>query len=294
MNPEESTSQTPVCLDCGAELQGAFCSACGQKASSHDLSLKHVVEEVVHDVTHFDSRFFQTLRLLFFRPGHLTQEYLAGRRTRHVPPFRLYIFVSFLLFLVLGVVGKPEQGREGKEAAGAVVMEGKESKVIAPGVKVNINRDKPGATDSAKDRELEKNIRKAVEDPEAFKEHFLHWISRVMFVLLPAFATILLLVFMGSRRYFVEHVIFSLHFHSFAFSLFILQALLGRIPWSPLGTLAGWLTLALPVHLGVALKRVYGGATWKILLKGAVLTGIYLILVGVAMAGTAYWVLGHP
>jgi hypothetical protein len=290
MTPEETTPQTPVCLDCGAELHGTFCSACGQKAMTHDLSLKHVVEEVVHDMTHFDSRFFRTMRLLFFKPGHLTQEYLAGRRTRHVPPFRLYIFVSFLLFLMLGVATKSTTHgeKEAKEVPGVVTLNTPEG---AGQMNIHINDDK-GAQSPA-EATLEKNLRKALSEPDAFREHFLHWLSRIMFLLLPAFATLLLVVFMGSRRYFVEHVIFSLHFHSFAFSLFLLQALLTLIPWGPLGTLAGWLTLALPFHLGFALKRVYGDATWKILLKGALLSAIYLTLVGVAMLGVAYWALAH-
>ena len=33
-------------------------------------------------------------------PGHLTREFLAGRRARYLPPVRLYLVLSVVFFLV--------------------------------------------------------------------------------------------------------------------------------------------------------------------------------------------------
>lgn len=96
-----------------------------------------------------------------------------------------------------------------------------------------------------------------------------------MFVLLPAFAALLLLLFRRSRAFFVEHLVFSLHFHAFVFSVFAGQWLQGRIPWGPAHTAGGLLVSGLPVYLGLALERVYGGPTLGILLKGALLSALY-------------------
>ena len=46
-----------------------------------------------------DSKFLATLKGVFV-PGFLTREYLAGRRERYEKPFRLYVVVNVLYFLV--------------------------------------------------------------------------------------------------------------------------------------------------------------------------------------------------
>lgn len=263
------------CEDCGRERVGVYCHHCGQRHGGHDLSLRHVMTEVVRDLTHWDARVLTTLRLLVLHPGQLTREFLAGRRTRYVPPLRLYIFLSFLLFLVLGLMPTQfkVQGNLTSERAAAE----EEVREVAPGP--------PGQTEAEPPKEakdLEAAAHKALQDPEVFLEHLIHWASHLMFVLLPLFAGLLALLFLGNRRYYVEHVIFSIHVHSFAFLLFLAEALLNLLPWKAAGSLGSWLLLALPVYLGVAMKRVYGGPTWKILLKGAVLTAVYLFLVFLA------------
>ncbi len=69
------------CVSCGAQLTGKFCHACGEKAfDPHNHSLRHFAEEVLHTVTHLDNKFLQTLKLLFFKPGALTNAYLVGSK----------------------------------------------------------------------------------------------------------------------------------------------------------------------------------------------------------------------
>jgi hypothetical protein len=45
----------------------------------------HLLHEVFHELAHLDTRLLRTLGALL-RPGLLTQEYFAGRRTRWFPP----------------------------------------------------------------------------------------------------------------------------------------------------------------------------------------------------------------
>jgi uncharacterized membrane protein len=94
-----------VCPNCQQALtpDANFCPNCGQE--NHDLRLPfgHVVYEVVEGFTHFDGKLWVTLRDIFTRPGRVPLDFIEGRRQRHVPPIRLYIFVSFLLFLLIGV-----------------------------------------------------------------------------------------------------------------------------------------------------------------------------------------------
>lgn len=98
-----------ACLNCGAVLDGAYCSACGQKAHLH-RSVLHAVEEFLHGVTHFDSKLWNTLPLLFFRPGKLTREYVHGKRARYVAPVALFLLTVFSMFLLFGFLQLPELG----------------------------------------------------------------------------------------------------------------------------------------------------------------------------------------
>lgn len=53
-----------------------------------------------NDITHFDGKFFSTSKDLILRPGFLSGEYLKGRRARYLNPIRMYLFTSFLFFLI--------------------------------------------------------------------------------------------------------------------------------------------------------------------------------------------------
>jgi hypothetical protein len=93
----------PRCANCAAPLTGPYCAACGQHAHESARSLHALFHDAWHSVTHVDGRFWQTLRLLAFRPGHLTGEYMAEHRARYVPPFRLYLVISVLFFGLFSV-----------------------------------------------------------------------------------------------------------------------------------------------------------------------------------------------
>ena len=49
----------------------------------------------------FDTRFWKTFVAILFKPGTLARDYVKGHRVKYMPPFRFYVFVSFLFFLVL-------------------------------------------------------------------------------------------------------------------------------------------------------------------------------------------------
>ncbi|WP_165699459.1 DUF3667 domain-containing protein [Hymenobacter jejuensis] len=70
-----------------------------------------MAEEVLEGVFHFDGKVFRTLRLLLFAPGSLTLRFWQGKRVAYVPPVRLYVFISFLFFLLLSLaLHAPEHG----------------------------------------------------------------------------------------------------------------------------------------------------------------------------------------
>jgi hypothetical protein len=98
-------AHVPTCLDCGAELAGPYCHSCGQHDEDNIRPMRALLAEIGSDVFAVDSRLFRTIRPLLFHPGLLTNEYMAGRRSRYIPAFRLYIGASVIYFLVLLVSG---------------------------------------------------------------------------------------------------------------------------------------------------------------------------------------------
>jgi hypothetical protein len=89
------------CLNCGAELQGKYCHSCGQENLQIKESFGHMITHAVSDYFHFDHQFFHTLKPLFFSPGKLTNEYMAGRRVQYLHPVKMYIFISLVYFVLL-------------------------------------------------------------------------------------------------------------------------------------------------------------------------------------------------
>ena len=89
------------CPNCGAATWGEFCFACGQPRKGLIRRFSSILGDFLDTVFSIDNRLFRTLGPLYFRPGHLTLEYFAGRRVRYVTPFRLFFFLCVLSFLAL-------------------------------------------------------------------------------------------------------------------------------------------------------------------------------------------------
>lgn len=102
--PEPHAIGPPACANCGSLLTGKYCSRCGQRHDDHPVHhFWHFVSEATEDLTHADSRLWRTLSALLFRPGLLTREFLEGRRARYLPPVRLYLVVSVIFFIIVGL-----------------------------------------------------------------------------------------------------------------------------------------------------------------------------------------------
>ncbi|HEY0434861.1 MAG TPA: DUF3667 domain-containing protein, partial [Chitinophagaceae bacterium] len=88
------------CLNCGTAVIGRYCHACGQENVEPRQTLWHLIAHFFNDITHFDGKFFETLKVLLFRPGFLPAEYIRGRRVRYLDPIRMYVFTSAIFFLL--------------------------------------------------------------------------------------------------------------------------------------------------------------------------------------------------
>jgi hypothetical protein len=104
-------------------------------------------------------------------------------------------------------------------------------------------------------------------------------IPKMVFALLPLSAVLFKLFW--RKRYFVEHLVFTLHLHSFAFA----SGMLRFFRWPPV---TGVLLLWGAAYAVFAFKRVYGDGWGKTLAKLVALAFSYLLLFALAMGVTAF------
>lgn len=95
-------SQIPYshCRNCGTELHGVYCHNCGQYARDLNQSFGSYVKEYLSNTYNLDGRIFQTIWLLFRKPGFLTREFMQGKINSYVHPLKLNIFLLLVVMTV--------------------------------------------------------------------------------------------------------------------------------------------------------------------------------------------------
>lgn len=127
------------------------------------------------------------------------------------------------------------------------------------------------------------NYIRLCRSPEQILARGLKYMSWTFFLLLPVFALLLWLFYFRRNHYFIRHLIFSIHVHSFIFIVFILLTLIYMIFEGNLGMISLILLFTIPVYLLLALKRFYGQGLGKLLLKFAGISVTYNLIFWVAV-----------
>jgi hypothetical protein len=275
------------CLNCGAELTGRYCANCSQAADVHVPSTRELIHEALEGVTHSDSRLWRTLYLLWFKPGKLAQEFVAGRRAAYLPPFRLYLVLSILFFLVASM-SNPH--------ANIVRFDNETS--AAAGVASPQDCAKVDATQFSVrlfGREWAPRIRhvcnEIARDNGANLLHVaLATAPKAMFIFLPLIAFLHMLMYWRPRHKYAEHLLFFLYVHAFCFSLMTVVVLLTDVvdAWQRLKPVGDWVALLLwsmPLYAVVAMRRVFGRSWVRTLVKAGALFGAYLVVLSFTLAG---------
>lgn len=274
-----------ACLNCGepfAEPRPRFCPACGQESNLRPPRLGEFLQQFGGAYFATEGALWRTLKLLLFRPGELTRQYLAGRRKHYVLPLRLYLSVSLVVLLLLRVMASVNI-----EVPGAIDLRSSETSLVV----VDVGAARVGLKGGVffcdgfpnwfcrrVQRRFDVEPEILAREAEQFGQRFVANVGGAMFLLLPAFALWLQLAYRNRRLRYTEHLVFALHVHAFWFAM--LALIITDLPG--LSSLA---VPAVPVYTLLAMRRVYGGRWWPRLLRAALVSMFYGLTLGLALGG---------
>ncbi|MHA6246317.1 DUF3667 domain-containing protein [Pontibacter sp. CAU 1760] len=216
------------CPNCGYVFEDVnnYCPNCGQENHDLNVPVKHLLWEFLEGTLHYDTKFWTTLKYLLFRPGLLTEKFNLGQRASYVPPFRLYVFVSLVFFTALAIRSKESTVKVVGASNAEEVAQALPPAYAAQQTEIDsllaANPPQAAAPDFMFNDELKEKFMAFAKDEENSKQKLLKNTSFMMFLLMPFFGFILYLFYYKQRRNYVEHLMFSVHFHTFFFILVIL------------------------------------------------------------------------
>jgi hypothetical protein len=287
-------------------------------------SFGHMMSHAISDYFHFDDQFFHTLKPLFFEPGKLTNEYMAGHRAHYLHPVKMYIFISIVYFLLLFQSGfqpvKVQQTDDKTNAAAAKAIDSAANDPEMPAYEKNLLHNTatnlktdtvkkysfivPATKDTSYGQYLasQKKLPEIKQDgwfmrlynkkaydykkqygtraKEVVVEQFQHNMPKMMFLMLPLCALILMVAFWNNRKYYVEYLIYTLHLHCFIFSFLAIIMLLELILPNNVWIIQGfnWIaTIVIAWYIYRSLRVVYNRSPWRTITKMLGATAMYMI-----------------
>ena len=353
------------CENCGTRLTGNYCSQCGQAAIDYRRSIGHVLLDVLNEFLNWDSKFFASIGLLLTRPWRLTNEFVSGKRVRHVHPLRLYLLASVLFFFAVNYGAKGLKFQPGKipgdkqaEVADAInkgrgeIEKELDKENLSPQARKKAEdalnalskpspaaptatsapepATSPGATPP---NEPAKRTYGAVGDRPfmVFDENeksstpFEKWLEArarekmgehgtkmglfistlfsnlpyMMLCCIPLFALVLKVLYLRRHIFYIDHLIYALHIHSFFYAgvMLIVLATIGLNKILP-EAIGGWIIAALwitfVVQIFLSIRYVYRQGWFFSALKFFVGGFVYLMVLFLALAATFFITLALP
>ncbi len=273
----EGASSFGSCGNCGAELFGKFCAHCGEKKlSAEDYSVKTVAHEVAEDFAHFDSKILRTIKALLVSPGLLSKVYFAGGRSRYTKPLTLFVVLNLVFFFIqphTGLLSYKYQQYTYEHNRGALK-------------RIRMVRAK-----------LEKTHETETAYSIRFNERLQEQKKSILLFSVPMMAIAMSILYFRKRRYFVEHLVFSIHLYAFllialtglALFMALVLALFRMIgpaaapaaaAFDGEGTLSLIIGTALVTYIFKGLRAAYSDSVPGALIRAALMTFLMVILTG--------------
>ncbi|KQU61918.1 hypothetical protein ASG67_01790 [Sphingomonas sp. Leaf339] len=277
--------------------------------------------ELAHGVFHFEGKIWRTLPMLLFHPGALTRRYIDGERARFVSPLALFLFILFVLFAMLSVIGAHLELPELEEKQGHSARVKIEQSIARNGEQIarltteraraatQADRDAIDARIAERQRDtaatqtvlatmeggklsglekvrtgwkrLDKGLAKAAENPNLMLYKLQSNAYKFAWVLIPLSLPFMWMLFPFSRRFTTYDHAIFVTYSLCFVSLFGIALSLAGMNGATGGLLMVFASIAIPIHM---YKQLRG--TYQIGRLGAALrTVLMFVAANVALAG---------
>lgn len=292
-----SSLESFVCKNCETAYKGFYCPNCGQSKKEYEKPFGFLIVDLMGDMLAFDSRLWKTLKSVLFKPGHMAKEYIEGKRVKYMPPFRFYVFVSFVFFLLVSIKSVQDNKSEMKQTlknhtavdslqqisdsvlAEQVFIDDTARVKLGTGSFINISTD--NETDQSKLDAIQNN-------PEVFINKFFKYLSWILFILMPVYGLLLWMFFRKAYRYYIGHLIFSINQHAFAFIILALITAFTLIFPEHENNYVSYLAVLIPIYILVGTKKLYGQKWLQTWFKLNAVAFVYLVFVAAAFAASTF------
>jgi hypothetical protein len=268
------------CLNCDTKLEGRFCYLCGQKHINPNVTVKQLLHQFTEEFFTFDNRFYKTLKPLMLSPGKVTMDYNSGKRARYMPLLKLYLFVSFTLFLLMPYGTVVNINVNNAKAAAQPPLE----KAAAQPQLENKVEPQPEPKSKTKGFLNWLGDKISSKNPETLRKEIIAHFPQMMFLLMPFLALLLKIFYRRNDNLYTHHLVFSLHFHTFTFILFIVIILSQITRVALLAEVMALLILFVPWYLYRGMKEISGQSGMRTVTKTGAILFIYWFVSMICMA----------
>ena len=302
--------KTNCCLNCNHTLSEVynFCPHCGQENNDNNVSFGTFIGDFFSNYFSFDTRIGRSIQPFFLRPGYLTNQFNDGKRTRYVHPLRLYLVVSLVFFFLISLQVDFSIDNTSTEEFGWGAVNGildldsleKDSIELIKNIVLDANLSDEEALDSLaqigqKDlvvrvdslrtdwfgkRAFGQGRRLARLGLRFFVATLIKNLPFVLLVAMPLFALLLKGLYVRRRVLYVQHLVHTLHLHSFSLVLFSLLVTfyLLEVPNQVEDYAEGIIFLLLLSYVLLSFRRVYEQSWIKTVAKMGMLGLFYLVI----------------
>lgn len=163
-------------------------------------------------------------------------------------------------------------------------------------LKVQFGTGEDGKADTDFEKWLEGRIKTKIGEDgtnaQLFLETLRNNVPTMMLCCIPLFAVVLKVLYVRQRRFYIEHLVYALHIHSFVYVAVIMISLvgMGAERWVPSVQVPVvlLLSLAVAVQVFLSIRRVYRQSWFMTVFKFALGGLAYLTVLSFALAVTAF------
>lgn len=270
------------CKNCETEFSGNFCPECGQSKTDYDKPLRFLFYDFAGNVFAFDSRLWKTFITLITHPGQTSLDFIHGKRMRYMPPFRMYVFISFVFFLLLNL--NTFRNEKSEKMEHTAVIDSLKNEQVYAGVyyktevenKENVNKSTKNGTLKIGNKEID--LKEVATHQRFYITKFLKGLSFSLFLLMPFYGFMLWLFFRKTYRYYMGHLVLAINQQAFTFIILIIVLIIKLVFPHWQNSPESYLLLFLPVYFVVGARKMYANKWITTIWKLTVIWFFYLLI----------------